>query len=285
MEKLKTQVTKLLPDFNWSIIFKLGGAKLGGAFCALLLILQTLPVSQTAVPLKAWSCKNTLLHEAQIHQEKIGRPNYVIPNIFHFVYLVEDPTERDISFSIRRFIAIYSAHYFLHPDTIYIHTNLDQEVIDNIWDTCVDTYVKAVGQIPNVKFNQHVAPNETSTKKTIRRLENQSEFVRTDILKRYGGLYLDDDSYVLRDLRPFRYMGFQMVLGRQSNRPLCPAVMLSTPENKLITSYHALQDRFFDESWGMYATDLLTALVYEFAEPEYMSLILPSETFFSGSWS
>ena len=279
MDSLKTQLTKSLRDFNWWFVFKVGGV-----VCALVLFLQTLPLSQGIAPLKNWRYQTLLPYEAHQHEERVGHPDHVIPNIVHFVYLVEDPTQADISFSLRCFIAIYSAHYYLHPEIIYIHTNLDQGVIDNVWNTCGDTYVKAVGQLPNVKFNRHIAPNATSTNKTIDRLPNQSDFVRTDVLKIYGGVYLDDDSYVLRDLRPFRHMGFEMVTGRQSNGQLCPAVMLSTPENKMITAYHALQDKIFDGSWAMHATDLLTALVYEFAESKHMSLILPSDTFFPGSW-
>lgn len=280
MESLKTQFIKSLREFNWWFILKVGGA-----VCALLLFFHTLPLSQGVTPLKNWSCQSVFPPRTQSHYENLGHPRHLIPNLVHFVYLVEDPTQPNISFSLRRFIAIYSAHYYLHPETIYIHTNLDQEVIDNVWDTCGDTYVKAVGQVPNIKFNRHIAPNTTSTNKTVDRLPNQSDFIRTDVLRTHGGIYLDDDSYVLRDLRPFRHMGFEMVTGRQSNGQLCPAVMLSTPDNKMITAYHTLQDQIFDGSWAMHATDLLTALVYEFAESEHMSLILPSDTFFPGSWN
>ena len=262
------------------------GFKIGAAVCVLLLVFQSLPLtSRTAplTPLKTWSCKNANPN-AQIHQEKVGHTVNVIPNLVHFVYLVEDPSEPEIKFTLHQFIAIYSAYYYLHPERIYIHTNLDEEIIDSILSDCSDTYVQAVGKIPNVVLSHHTAPNKTTSGKKIDKLPNKSDFIRTDVLKTYGGIYLDDDSYVLRDLRPFRYLGFEMVTGRQGNGQICPAALLSTPNNKMIIAYHALQDRVFDGGWATHATDLLTSLVVDFAEPDHQSLILPQDTFFPGSW-
>ena len=253
--------------------------------CAVLLFLQALPLSQGVTPLKNWKCQTSLLSSVQVHGGSNVHSTPVIPNLVHFVYLVENPSEPDISFGIRRFISIYSASYYLRPEAIYIHTNLDQSVIDNIWEAGrEDPYVKAISQIPNVKFNRHLAPKTTTTNKTIDKLPNQSDFVRTDVLKKYGGIYLDDDAYVLRDLRPFREMGFEMVTGRQRGGQICPAVILTTPENNFISAYHALQDRIFDGGWATHAVDLLTALVFDFAETDHRSLIVSEETFFPGSW-
>ena len=277
MDDLKTRFSNSSRHINWGV-----GLKIGGAFIVLLSFVYFLPLSQRAVPLKSWSCKNVLLHGE--HPGNIGQSGDVIPNLVHFVYLVDDPSEPDIQFSLRQFISIYSAYHYLSPDMIYIHTNLDQDIIDNIWEICEDTYVQAVGQIRNLKLNRYLAPNVTSTNKTIDKLPKQSDFVRTGVLKKFGGVYLDIDAYILRDLRPLRHLGFEVVTGRQQGGQLCPAVILSTPNNAMITAYHALQDQTFDRGWATHATHLLTALVYDFAESGYMSLILPVDTFFPGSW-
>ena len=279
MDGLKTRVTKLSRDRNLWI-----GLRLVGVVCILLLILIPFLLSQKAAPLKSWTHKHTVADAEDRHQKHMKKPKGTIPNLVHFVFLVDDPSELSIPFSLRRFVAIYSAHYYLKPEVIYIHTNLDQDVIDNIWETCDDRYLQAVGQIPNVEFNRYLAPNMTSTNKKIDKLPNQSDFVRTDVLRKFGGVYLDDDVYILRDLQHLRHLGFEIVTGRQMNGQLCPAVLLSTPENAIITAYHALQDLIFDGGWATHATDLLTALVYDFAQLESTSLVLPVDSFFPGSW-
>ena len=134
-------------------------------------------------------------------------------------------------------------------------------------------------------FKYHKAITETSTGNTIHELPNQSDFVRTDVLEQYGGIYLDDDAYVLRDLAPLRNLPFQNIVGRQGGGQICPAVLLAAPHNnKLMSAYHTLQDSIFDGEWQTHATTLLTALVRDFQDPDGQVLVLDQETFFPLSW-
>ena len=205
-----------------------------------------------------------------------------IPNIVHFVHLVEGDAVFDFPF--RQFVAIYSAWHYLHPETIYIHTNVEKHLIEEAVKNTTNPYTQAVSKLPVVKFNHHTAPNETSSGLGIHKLPNQSDFVRTDVLQKYGGVYLDDDAYILRDLKPLRRINFENIVGRQANGQICPAVILSTPGNKMMTTYHKLQDSVFDGSWARHATELLTVLAQEFSTPDHQVLILPQDAFFPSAW-
>lgn len=207
----------------------------------------------------------------------------IIPNIVHFVHLVsaEHPF---VDFAFRQFIAVYSAWHYLQPDIIYIHTNMEEALINETLSNSTNSYTQAIFKLPGIVFSYHSAPNQTRSGKEINLLPNQSDFVRTEVLQRLGGIYLDDDAYILRDLKPLYRLGFQNILGRQINGEICPAVMMSTPHNNLMTAYHALQDSTFDGSWARHATGLLTDLVREFQFPAYQVLILPYETLFPLSW-
>ena len=222
----------------------------------------------------------TSLHVPTFKTEKI-------PNIVHFVHLLEPNKTSNpvLEFPFRQFVAIYSAWYYLQPQAIYIHTNIEDRLIEQALIRSTNPYSKVVSKLPGIKFNLQIAPNRTTSGDRIDKLPNQSDFVRTTILKEFGGIYLDDDSYVLRDLKPLRRLGFENVVGWQENGQICPAVILSTPKNKLMDAYHVLQDKVFDpDKWAQHATDLLTTLARDFQEPGGQILILPQDTFFPYSW-
>ncbi|KAK3176079.1 hypothetical protein OEA41_007401 [Lepraria neglecta] len=145
-------------------------------------------------------------------------------------------------------------------------------------------YTRAVGNLPRVKFHYHAAPSKTSQNCTVDLLPNQSDFVRTDVLSEYGDFYLDDDAYILRDLEPFRRMGFENIFGQQDEGNICPAVIMATKGNKMMKIYHDLQDIIFDGSWANHAVGVLTTLTHEFAPHPYQVLINPRDVFFPYSW-
>lgn len=260
------------------------GLKILLVFSWTLLLIQMLDLGPPSTHLRKFSCL-TPTQPAQPPQTKHHQePPTPIPNIVHFVHLV-NPSEKPILlFPLRQFIAIYSASHYLHPTTIYIHTNLKQSLLQAAINTSADSYVRAISAIPNVKFN-HIDPKtRTSKGQPIDNLPNQSDFVRTNALRKHGGIYLDDDAYVLRDLSPFRTAGFENVIGRQANGQACPAVMLAAPKNSLMKAYYMLQDAAFDGGWATHATDLLTTLIADFSPPDRQVLILPQDTFFPSKW-
>lgn len=239
--------------------------------------------SPTASAISSWKSPGKVTEDPELVRHS-GRPAKPIANIVHFVRLVSDPNDPNLGLELHQFIAIYSASHFLNPDKIYIHTDLKEELFEKAFHKTSNVYMKAVNKIPNLEYRYHPAPNQTTSGKKIDRLANRSDFVRTDVLKMYGGIFLDDDAYVLRDLAPFRHAGFDMVTAYQLGGMICPAVMISTPHNPMITAYHELQDKVFDGSWDKHATHLLTALIRDFTTPEYQSLVLARDYFFLGSW-
>ena len=216
--------------------------------------------------------------------ESSSRTNKPIPNIVHFVHLLKLDTNQTFDFPFRQFISIYSAHHYLQPEHIYIHTNVPEHQIEARIRNSSSAYTHAVSKLPSVKFNYHAAPNRTSNNLTVDLLPNQSDFVRTDVLFKYGGIYLDDDAYILRDVESFRHMGFENVIGQQLGGSICPAVIMATKGSKMMKVYHALQDTVFDGSWANHAVDLLNTLAREFVSHPYQVLINPRETFFTYSW-
>ena len=207
-----------------------------------------------------------------------------VPNIVHFVHLLKLDTDQTFDFPFRQFIAIYSAHYHLQPDAIYIHTNIPEHQIEQKIKESNSPYTYAVSRLPRLRFNYHAAPNVTSRNQTVYELANQSDFVRTSVLVKYGGIYLDEDVYILRDLKSLRQVGFENIVGLQGSTEICPAVIMATKNNILMRTYHELQDVVFDGTWANHAVTLLSTLARGFSPYANQVLLMHKEAFFPFSW-
>jgi len=204
-----------------------------------------------------------------------------IPNIVHFVHLVRgSDSEPVVEFPFRQFVAIYSAHYYLNPDKIYIHTNLEDHALGAAINASTNPYVRVLLKLPNIVFNYEHTPLKTTRGREINELAHRSDFIRTRVLKRWGGLYLDDDAYVVRDLRPLRESGFKTLAGRQENGQICNAVIMAAYESDLISLFYALQDSTFDGGWTTHSVDLLSRLAQDFSGVDGQMLILEREVFY-----
>ena len=207
-----------------------------------------------------------------------------IPNIVHFVHINAEKSAKLI-IPFREFVAIYSAHLYLAPERIYIHTDADISDVSAAKSSS-DPYTRAIANLPNLIFNSVDAPEVTSNGIPIKRLAHKSDFIRLDALKKYGGIYLDDDIYVLHDLAPLRRTGYQNIIGQQYNGRMCNAVLLAAPgpENAMLSEFERLSDETFDGQWTTHSLKLLTTLAHEYTPRDNSVLVLPQSSLFSGSW-
>lgn len=89
---------------------------------------------------------------------------------------------------------------YLRPEKIYIHTDIREDLIEVAFKDSSDRFVQALSTILNIEVVYHASRNAKSSGMPIPKLPNRSDFVRTDVLVKYGGIFLDSDAYVLRDL-------------------------------------------------------------------------------------
>lgn len=204
-----------------------------------------------------------------------------IPNIVHFVHLMRgSDKEPTLEFPFRQFIAIYSAQYYLNPETIYIHTNIENHLVEAALNAATSPYSRVLRRMSNVVFNHETPRLRTSEGKDVVNLGHRSDLMRTRILKKWGGLYLDEDSYVVRDLQPLRDSGFKTVLGKESDAKTSNVVMLAAPESDLISAFELLQEESYN-GWGTaHSMDLLNRLARDFSGLDNQALVLMREAFF-----
>jgi hypothetical protein len=211
-----------------------------------------------------------------------------IPNIIHYIHVLPPPEDnaarnRSLEFEFPQFISFYSAHLYLQPEKIYIHTNAAPESIEEARQS-LNQWTYAIANLPTVEFRYEEAPTETTTGWYLEALAHRADFMRTRVLKRMGGIYLDEDIYILKDLTPLRLAGFHNVVGRQYMGGINNGMILSTPASALITAFDALQNDAFDGQWATHSIDLLTRLVSDFAPRHYEVLVMEQDAFFPLDW-
>lgn len=209
-----------------------------------------------------------------------------IPNIVHFAHLIRPNATggKEITFQFRHFVAIYSAYYHLNPTTIYIHTDAAPSEIANV-KSSTNKYTRIIANLPSVVFNHETIDDVTVKGFEVKLIPAKSDFLRTRVMRNWGGIYLDSDAYVIRDLTPLRKAGFKNVVGRQVDKKVACGTFLSVPGSDMVTAYNELQPLVFNGEWTPHSVDLMTALAYDFSVRDKEVLILEHEAFFPGGWT
>jgi len=160
-----------------------------------------------------------------------------IPNLVHYVWILRDSSEFRLGFKF--FVSAYSAHFYWHPDRIYIHTDAAPEVIERAKNSGTP-WTQRVLALPGLTINRVETPQTTRRGVRIEALEHKSDFVRLEALKQFGGVYLDADAMPLRDIADLRNSGFRNVIGQQMGLAmwltgyLNNGVMMSVPRSNMM---------------------------------------------------
>ncbi|PWN32648.1 uncharacterized protein FA14DRAFT_76283 [Meira miltonrushii] len=238
------------------------------------------PAWDPALPESArWSLTNTPSYS----------PKKDIPNIAHFVRQInrdKDYTPKaPFKVEFRHLLSYYSCHHYLNPDRIYFWTDTPREMLE---DARVngDIYTRALFRIPNLEFRPAIFPNVTAKGVKIDQYAHRSDFVRTRVMAKMGGQYLDDDAWVLRDLKPLRQSGFDNIFSLDEGARIAQAAWLSKPMNPLMLAFARLQEVVFNGEWLRASNDLVTALMVHFSRlpGDRSSLVLEKDAFFPGYW-
>ncbi|CZR50371.1 uncharacterized protein PAC_00243 [Phialocephala subalpina] len=210
-----------------------------------------------------------------------------IPNIVHYVWVLGNPNQLQLSFKF--FISIYSAHLYIQPDAIYIHTDASPPVFANAKQSG-STWTQRILNLPNVKYNQVPPPSQTTKGVPIERVEHKSDFLRLSALQKFGGIYLDTDAIPLRSLTPLRKTGFSTILSNQGALKMKHVglinngVMMSKPGSLFLEMFIQGSNEFFDGSWSGVSTDFLTDLANRLSVVPGEVLILQSNAFSPVGW-
>ena len=131
------------------------------------------------------------------NKSQVREDQFVVPNIVHFIWFGQD---RNMSFV--NYISILSAHLMQKPEQIMLHC--DHLPVGEHWE-------RLWRQVP-IRI-MHRKPRDTIYGQKLKHIYHKGDVAKLDILRQYGGIYLDYDVIVVRSLDPLRK--YDMTLGKE----------------------------------------------------------------------
>ncbi|ELA9304164.1 hypothetical protein QUO07_001326 [Vibrio parahaemolyticus] len=104
-----------------------------------------------------------------------------------------------------------------------------------------------------------------------------SDYVRLHALKEYGGVYLDTDIEIVRDLSPL--LSYPSFIGLESEGKYNNAVMGATKGHKFVLDCMDYMKKNFEEGEILYSPEVVTS-VLGFSESSEKVKLLPCEYFY-----
>lgn len=120
-----------------------------------------------------------------------------VPNFIHFIRLGNRPL------SFVEVVCIRAAWIQQRPDILMIHC-------DNCNATTRSPFWKHIKDIPRLSL-RHIEYPKTIFGRRISYVQHASDIVRIEILQKYGGIYLDSDSYLVKSLD--KYRRYELAIG------------------------------------------------------------------------
>lgn len=168
---------------------------------------------------------------------------FLVPNVAHFIRF----NAPNVSFV--DMLCIKAALRNIRPDKLYIHC--DAAPRGRYWDM-----VKS-----DVIVNHLARPRRAYGRRLSN--ENQELFARLEILKKYGGIFLDNDVLVLKSLD--KYRKYEFTLGWPDGEHISTKILISSRTAKFLNVIHKMFS--LDDLDRSKITDVVTKQVlWEFPE-------------------
>lgn len=198
-----------------------------------------------------------------------------IPNYVHFVFLLEDPAA-DFPLEFQHFLSVYSALHYTKPQKIIFSTNARESQIARARDGHAGKWARLIFTLPGFEINHVELPTKTQKGFNITHIAHKSDFVRVEAISEYGGIYLDLDVYLLRDLMPLRESGFNAVCGREPGGMMSAGAFMAKSQNqsKMISTWTRQMPEAFDNGWITHSNGLMTQLGEQMVAEPWELLVL-----------
>ncbi|XP_078614737.1 uncharacterized protein LOC144883892 isoform X2 [Branchiostoma floridae x Branchiostoma japonicum] len=167
-------------------------------------------------------------------EEPLPHDHYVVPNIFHYVW-----------FSCHDF----RFHHLLSVKSMYLRAKADRIII---WTDCTPSghnWDEAVRDIPVLEVRQRGQPSDIWGN-VINNVPHRSDITRMEVLKEYGGVYVDWDVFAMKPFHPLRR--FDFVLGNEI-AGLNNGLILSKKDAPFLKVWWENYKHFDDNKWNFHS--------------------------------
>ncbi|CAN8012182.1 unnamed protein product, partial [Ixodes pacificus] len=164
----------------------------------------------------------------------------VVPNVVHFIRL----NQTEISFWDA--VCIRSVYLNQNPTGILVHCSPCE---------LKGRYASWIADIPTLQLVPIEAP-ESVFGLEFGCVQHVSDVLRIRVLMEHGGIYLDNDVFVVRSMNLFRH--YEMSLGWPRGAHIGNQILIAHPKARFLPLYHELYRRYNKSSWYWNAGNLPT---------------------------
>ena len=162
-----------------------------------------------------------------------GAEHPIVPNIIHFIQF----DKKTISFI--HFICICSALYNHGDATVMFHTNIP-DMQGKYFNILRDKFA-GVFTVQHEDRPSHVYGQKLSS------VEHAADVARVKILMKYGGIMLDMDVFVVRNLNKFRH--FELAIGWPEGQNIGSQIIIAHKDARFLPQYLALYQEYRPNMW------------------------------------
>ncbi|KAG8268754.1 hypothetical protein J6590_019334 [Homalodisca vitripennis] len=168
--------------------------------------------------------EQTLDFDRLYNINEIGSPYgcYLVPNYVHFIWFGDKPI------NYLQMVCILAAFKNQKPEKLFFHFDNNNTFTGKFWKTLEHT----PGFMDIVEFHDIELPDEIFGQKLSRewRTWHGSDIARINTMMKYGGIFLDNDCYLVKNINNFRrfeismnwdenqYMGSQVIVAHKDAR-------------------------------------------------------------------
>lgn len=163
-----------------------------------------------------------------------------IPNIVHFIFGLK-PDFGKRNFSYIHYLAIISAHKQLNPEKIYFH--YEYEPAGYWWERAKNF----------LKLNKIYGPKQIFGN-PIAKYQHMADVLRLEILKEFGGIYLDIDIISLNSCKELLYK--KNVMGIEPSVGLCNAIIFAQKNSEFISKWYETYRSYSQEKWNYFSIQM-----------------------------
>ena len=170
-----------------------------------------------------------------------GVDYFVVPNIIHQVRFNQK------NFTFVDYVCVMSAFRNQRPDLFYIHTNIpDGQFEGKYWQWIqqneqIHSRVRVVYvELPTEIFGQSFDMDEYG-------LWHASDVVRLRVLMEYGGIYMDNDVYIIQNLD--KYRKFEATINWDEGKSLCNHFIVANRNARFLPLWISSYEDYRPDLW------------------------------------
>ncbi|WVR07184.1 hypothetical protein IAU60_004225 [Kwoniella sp. DSM 27419] len=199
-------------------------------------------------------------------------PQEPIPNIVHYVYGLASEPQPD--FPYFAYLAMRSALVSLKPDEVWFHCIHEPQGYwwDRVkdWEGWYDGAGEKKGMMRVLKARdvQWVGRD----RRPVIHFAHKADIIRLEVLRDYGGIYLDIDTFVIQPFEPHSLMRQDVVLGMEAHgltflrgqggdnemepKGLCNAVIVARQGAEFLHRWLSSYDGFREDKWTEHSVEM-----------------------------